>query len=241
MDTDSLSSPPSPVWRPAPAEPDLADGEIHVWRVFLDHPRAASELAWLDSSERERSARLGDNTARRRFASAHIAKRKLLAAYLGLSPAELRFTVADKGKPSLDRSSVQSTPLEFNLSHSAGLALLAVSRDRPLGVDVEKLKPIDRILRIAERVFPTNLLTRLKALPPERQTDGFFRAWTEFEARQKLSGEGLFGAKAQVSEMNSEVFSPAPGFSAALAWPRGVATLRFFVVDDSEDDPMVRP
>lgn len=232
MQNDPLPPLPSPDWRPAPPELELADGEIHLWRIFLDRPISAAVRDWLDATERARGARLSGDVARRRFESAHVAKRRLLADYLERHPADLGFTIGDQGKPTLAPSSGQTDPLEFNLSHSADLALLAVSRGRPLGVDLEKLKPINRALRIAERVFSATELARLKALPPAQRSDGFFRAWTRFEARQKLSGEGLFGPGGDRPEADSEGFVPAPGFVAALAWPRGPVSLRFFAFDD---------
>ncbi len=86
---------------------------MHVWVVPLDDP---------------------DKKRRRELA--HLAEGRLLAAYLDLTPAMLEFERASGGKPRL-----RGEPLQFNLSHSDRLALLAVSSVLPVGVDVQGPHP----------------------------------------------------------------------------------------------------
>jgi 4'-phosphopantetheinyl transferase len=109
----------------------------------------------------------------------------VLARYLDRAPATLRFDYGPRGKPLLP-----GTPLSFNLSHSADRALLAVTREARLGVDIERIRPVDHE-RIARRFFAPAEAARLAALPERRRAAAFFAGWTRKEAFMKAVGEGL--------------------------------------------------
>ncbi|HEV7217131.1 MAG TPA: 4'-phosphopantetheinyl transferase superfamily protein, partial [Chloroflexota bacterium] len=81
--------------------------------------------------------------------------------------------------------------LRFNLSHTDGLALLAVTRERELGIDVERVRKGIAREGIAERFFTTTEVADLRALPADSQDDAFFACWTRKEAYVKARGEGL--------------------------------------------------
>ncbi|HTS12529.1 MAG TPA: 4'-phosphopantetheinyl transferase superfamily protein [Candidatus Limnocylindrales bacterium] len=82
-------------------------------------------------------------------------------------------------------------PLCFNLSHSHGLALVAICREREVGVDVELIRPEFGGEEIARRYFSQREVDELKRLPPELQAEGFFLCWTRKEAYIKAKGDGL--------------------------------------------------
>lgn len=67
--------------------------------------------------------------------AARAALAEVLSRYLGLEPAEIELERGEHGKPALPGD---PPPLEFNLSHSAGLVLIAVTAGRPVGVDVRR-------------------------------------------------------------------------------------------------------
>src|SRR6185503_1727872 len=81
--------------------------------------------------------------------------------------------------------------LEFNLSHSGALALVAAARGRPVGVDVERHRPGVETLEIAARFFTPRELGALRALDADGRVAGFFLCWTRKEAYVKARGEGL--------------------------------------------------
>ena len=116
------------LWSPPPESPELAAGEVHVWRIELD--RSPSTLSWLRSvlSEIEvaRASRFHRPRDRDRFVVARGPLREILALYLGREPRRLVFTAGGSGKPAL-ASEFASWELEFNLSHSGNLALLALA------------------------------------------------------------------------------------------------------------------
>jgi 4'-phosphopantetheinyl transferase len=155
--------------------------------VALDGLRHLDEAS-LSPDERARAARLAAGDVRRRFVASRAALRDILAAYVGASPAGLRFRYGPHGKPAL------APPLEwlhFNLAHSQDLAVVAVAR-RPVGVDVERVRPLaDGPLALAARTFAPGEVAALRAAPQSQQLDEFFRYWTCKEAYVKARGAGL--------------------------------------------------
>jgi 4'-phosphopantetheinyl transferase len=81
--------------------------------------------------------------------------------------------------------------LNFNLSHSAGLALYAFARDQEVGVDVERVRFDIEHEQIAERFFSPYERSVLRSLPAEEKAETFFACWTRKEAFIKAHGEGL--------------------------------------------------
>ena len=131
---------------------------------------------------------------RRRFVAAHAALRRILAGYTASHARELAFDRGPHGKPAL--VSGEGRPhhrLEFNLSHSADLALVALARARPVGVDLERWQHEMDHLALATRFFSPAERSSLQALA-SRGDDlvyGFFAAWTRKEAYLKARGEGV--------------------------------------------------
>src|SRR5687768_16344510 len=153
----TVTADPTQLWRLAvPADPPpLASNAVHVWRVRLDPPGPLND-AWdlLSDEERQRAGRFVHEHHRRRFVAAHGALRRIVAGYTDHSPRELQFAIGPQGKPALPISEAGSRPsLEFNLSHSADLALVAVAWERPVGVDLQQWEREIDHLALAERFF----------------------------------------------------------------------------------------
>ena len=167
--------------------------EVHVWRSLLDLPgeyvdRLAEILA---DDERARADRFHFDKDRAHFIVAHGVLRSILSRYLiDRAPRELRFTSNAYGKPALDRATA-NLDLFFSLSHSRDLALVAVTRGREIGIDVEYVRPDLVEERLAERVFSPNELAALRQLSVSSQVEAFFAGWTRKEAYVKGRGEGL--------------------------------------------------
>lgn len=172
-------------WRPAPHTLILAPDTVHVWRFSLAAPDATHEQ-WLDDNERERAARFHRESDRARFVAAHARLRHTLARYMNADPAALVFTRGAHGKPYLTEH-----PLQFNLSHSNDLALVAVARTRAVGVDVETVRAEVAQEAVAERYFSEGEVRVLRSLPPAEQAGAFFACWTRKEAYVKGRGMGF--------------------------------------------------
>jgi 4'-phosphopantetheinyl transferase len=179
-------------WRPRP-NPPLGAHDVHVWRVPLDDDaRAESYWSLLSDEERRRAARFVRDLHRRRFIVAHGALRSILAGYVGAEPTALDFVIGAHGKPAL-REGTGRPPLEFNLSHSDDLALVAIARAHAVGVDLERWSEGVEHLELAERFFSPGERRALRALAhePDLIEAGFFAAWTRKEAYLKATGHGI--------------------------------------------------
>jgi 4'-phosphopantetheinyl transferase len=169
----------------------LRIGTFEVLYAFISlagEPSSHDE-SLLDDQERARSRRFVHRVDRSRFVIAHAALRLVLARSIGVDPAAIRYDHGVHGKPRLARDLRR---LEFNLSHSQELALLAVTRDRPVGVDVECMRVMSGgVLELSETPFSDTEREALRALPPAERRTGFFRCWTRKEALIKATGEGL--------------------------------------------------
>jgi len=112
----------------------------------------------------------------------------LLGGYLGVPPGTLSFGYGRFGKPHLNGL---ETPLQFNASHSGHILLIAITLDRAIGIDVERIRTNLSVLEIAARFFSPRERDAFAALPATLRTDAFFDCWTRKEAYIKARGEGL--------------------------------------------------
>lgn len=145
--------------------------------------------ALLDESERARAARFAFEADRRAYVGAHALLRVLLSRRAHVAPGDWRFASAPLGKPYL-----VSPPrdLAFNLSHTRGMAAVAVAEARDIGVDVEALAQTRDVLRVAERFFAPGEAAAIRAATGvEARNDLFFSIWTLKEAVVKAEGRGL--------------------------------------------------
>ncbi|MBX7149037.1 4'-phosphopantetheinyl transferase superfamily protein [bacterium] len=132
-----------------------------------------------------------------------------------LPKTSLVFVKNKWGKPSL-----KGLPLHFNISHSGNLALLAISLNQPLGVDVEKMRKVS-VGKIAERYFSKKECEFIQNLPKANQTNSFFTLWTQKEAIVKAKGVGLAGGLSKnpqkVAGYQVEALEVKEGYQASIA------------------------
>jgi 4'-phosphopantetheinyl transferase len=180
---------PHPEWQPAAQPPALTVDDVHVWRISLEIGDAA--LARLRESlsedERQRAERYHFEKDRRHFVAGRGTLRAILARYLERRSEDVCFAYTNYGKPLLTDDAV----LRFNLTHSHGLALLAVTLGREIGVDLEHIRDNLEGEQLAERFFSPREVAALRALPPELRREAFFHCWTRKEAYIKANGKGL--------------------------------------------------
>jgi 4'-phosphopantetheinyl transferase len=167
----------------------LRDDEVHVWRVDLStwEKEASSLLELLEPEERDRAARFKFAGPRNQFLISRAVLRQALGGYLRIEAREVRFRTTANGKPELANTS----DLRFNLSHTEGVAVVAIARLRQLGIDVERIRPDTNALELAERFFSRPEVEWLRSQPVSEQIPAFFSCWTGKEAYIKAHGEGL--------------------------------------------------
>ena len=133
--------------------------------------------------------------------------RQLLGYYLHTEPKKIEFSYSDRGKPLLREPSPVS-PLQFNLSHSQEYALYGFTYNRPIGVDLEYLREMPDLIKIARRFFSTRESELLSRTNNESRAKLFFQLWTAKEAYLKAIGTGLSGSLASVEIAIDRVPSP---------------------------------
>jgi 4'-phosphopantetheinyl transferase len=180
--------------------PPLLPDEVHVWWASLALGDAVHAAAWrsLFADERLRAARYRVEPVRRRFVAGRGLLRLLLGGYLNVEPALVRFDYGEFGKPRLDDR--HGSDITFNLSHSGDVAVYAVARGLPVGVDIEAIDRMDVAASsaIVERFFSAREQAAYRALPGSQKPLAFLRAWTRKEACLKASGSGLVEQLAMV-------------------------------------------
>ena len=186
-------------WPRSPVELPALQNSIHIWAVRLDDATVDFDRGrdLLSPEERERAARFKFERDRRRYLVAHIALHGILRQYLPSEPARVSFDIGANGKPRLPQA-LASSGVEFNLSHSHEMALLAVCHKREVGVDIEYAKEDFEFQEVAERFFTAREVAAMRGLPVSLQRQAFFKCWTSKEAFLKAKGTGLSGALDEV-------------------------------------------
>jgi 4'-phosphopantetheinyl transferase len=118
-------------------------------------------------------------------------QRTVLSKYAEIAPSRWRFEMSVYGKPSIAAEHAAAKGIEFNLSHTDGLVVMAVTRERVIGVDVENVRTREVDIEIADRFFAAEEVAELCTRPTEKQTLRFFEYWTLKESYIKARGLGL--------------------------------------------------
>lgn len=176
-------------WPTTASPPQLAAGELHVWRARIDElaQQLAALRAALPPDERERAEQFRMPLSQARFIVARALTRWLIGHYLDVAPSAIRFAIGPIGKLHLP----WPEPLHFNATHSGQVVLVAIARDGDVGVDVEHLRPLPKFQELAERYYCQREIATLSVLPEEQRQRAFFLAWTRKEALLKGVGKGL--------------------------------------------------
>jgi 4'-phosphopantetheinyl transferase len=207
--------------------PALDDASVHLWLLAIEHAPDHRAIA----------------------AAAHALLGRLLAHYGGLThPPVIART--GRGKP----YAPALAGIDFNLSHARDHALIAIARDQPLGVDLER---IDRKLDaqdLARRFFSKREADALEAMPETERATAFLRLWTCKEAVLKALGAGIsFGLDRVAFDLGTDgnpmaigevaeeagnaadwrvsLLEPTESFLGALAWRGAPRRILAFVAE----------
>ncbi|MGA8746800.1 MAG: 4'-phosphopantetheinyl transferase superfamily protein [Solirubrobacterales bacterium] len=198
-------------WPRGPDRP-IARAEVHLWRASVDQGGWSSTRS-LPPAERERAERLLHPLSRARWSASRWALRQVLARYLDADPVTIELRPGERGKPAL---ADPAAALRFNLSHSGGLVLIALTEGREVGVDIEWVDPRRNVIALANRGLPPAKSTAIRNAPPASRARAFHEAWARREALLKCLGSGLGGplprARVRVSPLDV-----GPGYAGALA------------------------
>ena len=187
---------------------------IHIWTIALDEEPAmvSSLLEMLSGDERVRAARFRTTELRKRFVVAHGALRTILSGYLGIPPAAVRFDTSGSGKPY-----VPGAGLTFNLSRSEGLALCAITVAGQVGVDIERLRPVDDEDAIVHRYFAPGEMRQYRS-GEKSGADGGVLQYVDAQRGVREGGRQRPATRAQLVRSGSVA---TRGVSTAHARTRG--------------------
>jgi 4'-phosphopantetheinyl transferase len=227
-------------WKMPPRDLSLSKKDIHLWRADLNLPdRSIQQLNQiLSTDERMRAERFHFEKDWKRFTVGVGILRMILGRYVGVEPSELRVCYGKHGKPGLS-DGFGNKKIQFNMSHSEGLALYGFTRDHEIGVDIEFVRDIPEMDKIAEQFFSTKENDAFRSLPESKKKEAFFNCWTRKEAFTKAIGDGLYqpldkfdvalkpgeptrllrigGDSKTASRWLIHDLDPAPGFTGAFA------------------------
>ena len=182
-------------WQPADAAPAIVPDGLHLWRIHADARGDDLDgcLGLLGERQRERAQGMSHAAYRERYIRAQAGLRRVLGLYLGCPPQTLAYKYGPVGKPAIDQA---DGGLEFNLTTTADLALVAISGGAEVGIDCEWIRPRRDLEAVARRMFAPAQVAELLATPPPERQAYFYRAWTALEADAKADGRGLFRPRA---------------------------------------------
>lgn len=166
--------------------PIPAERHVDVWQVELDDGAWQAHATVLSSDEQQRASRFLRQQHQQRFCHGRTALRHVLARYVTDGDARMLITYGEYGKPQLAEAGVH-----FNVSHSDGLALIAVAA-MEVGVDIESMqRAAFDINHLDQQICSAAELQQLRSLPAAQRSAALYRLWTQKEAWSKHSGHGL--------------------------------------------------
>lgn len=177
-----------PTMRPESGKPP--EKTIRCWRIVVASITDATRrnlFELMSAPEQTRALRFVKEADQRSFTAAHGSLRLLLGAALATDPRSLLFEAGRYGKPALASRAVQ-----FNMSHSGGVVLIALADGMPIGADVEMVRPLPDRDEIVRRYFHPGEVADLAAVEEgAAATLAFFRCWSRKEAVVKALGLGM--------------------------------------------------
>jgi 4'-phosphopantetheinyl transferase len=173
----------------------LSLSDIHLWLVAfgesIDQDLHSAYRDLLSDDEKEQEARFCFAKDRCRFRITRALARTVLSRYVAITPREWLFSTNAYGCPEIVNVAGRKASVAFNISHTQGLIVMGVARERALGVDVEKVAGREGWIDIAERYFAPQEVAALRVAGPDRRRFRFWEYWTFKEAYIKARKRGL--------------------------------------------------
>lgn len=140
-------------------------------------------MSLLSSDEQLRARRLVKKEDALHFMAARAGLRMILGEEIGGSPCDVSFQLSPSGKPRL----ANHGDMHFNLSHSSGQAVLVLSRQEPVGVDIERIRALAS--GIETQFLSSEEISWLARVPASARMASLVGLWAAKEAVIKLYGD----------------------------------------------------
>ena len=173
----------------------VAGEHVCIHRIDLDLLAQRADCTAREERDAWRASRFRFERDRRRYLASRLALRHLLAAALGADLAALRLAEDGNGKPCLVD---EPDRCHFNLSHSGGLALIALSRAAPVGVDLELAGMMEADGDLVAACLCPAERCQWNAIGLAARRRAFLDLWTRKEAALKAVGLGLSVSPAEL-------------------------------------------
>lgn len=214
---------------PVSGRMELPAGEVHIWqgRVSSWEGRSEGLIAVLSPDERRHGERFRLDADRMRFLIGRSLLRHVIGRYPAIKAFAGEFIRGAYGKPSLPAD----FDLEFNLSHSGDLILIALATGRRVGIDVEKLDREIEVMNLAGEFCSAGEVRELAALGERERRKYFFQLWTGKEAFLKAGGNGFarLAGDVELSQLQGwqwRELKVDPDYAAAIVVEGGDVLLR---------------
>jgi 4'-phosphopantetheinyl transferase len=191
----------------------LSDSEVQAWQMKLDFQNLPYAMAYetLSPAECERAQRFHFEQDRQRFVLTRAVLRILLGKYCGCVSQDVCFSYLAHGKPVIDNDGIQ-----FNVSHTHELAVLAFAATVPVGIDIEYLQRELDYQQLAKRYFSPEEIKAMEAAAEDNHKRIFLELWTRKEALLKATGEGISRTLNQL-DVTNQILSYQPKGAASGA------------------------
>ncbi len=179
-----------------------------------DEVRALATL--LAPAEHARAAHFGRDDLRDRYIVGRATLRTLLARRLERPPHDIAIERGTRGRPHVR----DVAGLDFNVSHSAGVAIIGFTTHQRIGVDIEHRARQLNVAGIARKFMSAAEQDVLAALDPDARREALLRLWTCKEAMSKATGDALSAPfrGMSVEAGTSLRLVAGPGAYDPLAW-----------------------
>ena len=165
----------------------LCKNTVDIWYLSdIDSGCVNSEtLRCLSDEEVTRAGTYAFEQHRKRYIKVRRALRDLLGRYTGCRPDDVDIVYNSYGKPHIE------APIEFNVSYSHRMGVIALAVDTMLGADIEQVRLIPEAGDIVRSQFSDAERQAYFNLPDADRNGAFFEIWTRKEAFIKAIGRGL--------------------------------------------------
>ena len=173
----------------------LDPATVDLWFTFYDDIRDERLLTdyrrLLNEGELAQEKRFYFPKDQHRYLVTRALVRTVLSRYVPVAPADWIFSKTAHGRPEIANDDDIAQTVSFNISHTQGLIVLAVSSGQALGVDTENLRRREITIDVADRFFSPAEVRELHSVPMAAQHERFFHYWTLKESYIKARGLGL--------------------------------------------------
>jgi len=196
----------------------ITENSIHIWKSKFE-PFIYTGKQEISEDEKKEAFKYYFHKDTNSFLNRRINLRKILSFYLNCKPGEVKLITNQYGKPLL--AGVEDS-LHFSTSNSENLTLFAVSKARRIGIDVEKIRNIQGLNKIAQRYFSKDEIKQINSVQENRKTETFYRLWTKKEAKLKALGTGWTYSDEVSDRLNTPdnnflfTFTPCPNYVGSV-------------------------